>query len=471
MSSKALLSMFGGFLALTGCLAAQETQITVRPEKVGREFQGMGCGEIYYEGHVTSLAARGKNAEQERLYDAMFGAVRTDFLHLFIRPDHEPVNDNTDPFKPEFRDENFGYCAHTLAICAAARKRRPGIRLYASLYSPPGWMKTNNDPGGGGEARATLKPGMEQELGEYCWAFLDYMRRHGYPVEFLSIANECDWPHSQPGYFLTPQAHAELFAKVATHLGEMKRRHPGTPCPKLVAPNVLSAVDCAGRYLPPLLALAGSRVDVIGSHDYDRRGHRWKTLVEAAGGRPVWCTEWCVNGADTSPGLLNSASEFWLAMSEAFNGGANVWMAYDWVYPPRQGGEALIHVDWGSGFQLTKIYHAFRQWCAPLAPGMRSVATDVTGQFASDISKPGVKAAAFISRDRRRLVVYAGAVQGEPAAISLVVGGGFGNSPLRRTRTSANENCAMLPPARMDKGTFHETLPPRGMETFELTAP
>lgn len=466
LPSAILLLSFVAASAVAG-----ETTVLVRPETVRQEFQGMGCGEIYFEGHVTSLAERGNLAGQQRLYDAMFSAVRTDFLHLLIRPDHEPANDNSDPFKPEFHDGNFEDCKSTLAICEAARKRRPGLKLYASLYTPPAWMKTNNDPGGGGEARATLKPGMELELGEYCWAFLDYMRRHGQPVEYLSIANECDWPHTQPGYSLTPEAHAALFAKVAAYLDEMKRRHPATPRPKLVAPNVLSAVDCAGRYLPPLLAAAGSKVDVVASHDYDRRGHRWKTLADQSGGRPVWCSEWCVNRPDPSPELINSAADFWLAMSEAFNDGANVWMAYDWVYPPRQGGEALIHVDWGSGYRLTKIYHGFRQWCAPLAPGMRVVSTEVSGEFASEISKPGVKAAAFLSRDGRRLVVHVAAVQGDPASLVLAVGGRFANAPLRRTRTGPSENCAALPPARMSEGRFLETLPPRGLETFELTIP
>ena len=145
--------------------------------------------------------------------------------------------------------------------------------------------------------------------------------------------------------------HAALFAKVAAYLAEMAKRHPEVPRPKLVGPNGLSAIDASEKYLPPLLRKAGDQLDIVGTHDYDRRGDRWKALTKAAKGRPVWGTEWCVNGPDDSPGLIRSATEFWLAMSEAFNGGANVWMAYDWVYPPRQGGEALIHLKWGESWE------------------------------------------------------------------------------------------------------------------------
>lgn len=449
--------------------ATNETVVTVQPEARQQVFQGMGCGLIYFEGHVTSLAARGKLAEQEQLFDAMFRDVPTDYLQLMIRHNHEPANDNADPYTPEFREENFACYKATLAVCEAARKRRPNLKLYATLYTPPAWMKTNNEPGGGGKLKATLKPGLEAELGEFCWAFLDYMHRHGQTVDFLSIANEPDWPHTQPGYFLTPRQHAELFGKVAAYLDEMHRRRPAVPRPRLVAPNVLSAVDCAKRYLPPLLEGGGQKLDVVGGHDYDRRGHRWQAVTQMSQGRPVWVTEWCVNGPDTSPGLLRSAAEFWLAMTEAFNDGVNVWMAYDWAYPTRQGGEALIHIDWGQRYHLTKIYHGFKQWCAPLAPGMRVVRTEVSGACASDISKPGVKAAAFMLPDGRRLVVQVANVQEQEAAIRLNIGGAFAAAKIIRHRTSATEDAALLPEARMQRGAFGDNLPPRGMVTYQLT--
>ncbi len=458
-------------LAASSGRAAGETQIQVHPEKPRQEFQGMGCGAIFYEAHMTSLGFAGKNNEQEKLNDAMFRDVNTDVLELMIRHDHEPKNDDHDPYTYNFSEGDFDYCKHTLAICEAAKKRKPQMKLYAVLYTPPAWMKTNNDPNGGGSLKGTLKPGLELEEGEFIWAFLDYMRKHGQTIDYLSIANECDWPHTQPGYFMSPERHAEVFAIIAGYLDEMARRHPETPRPKLIAPNNLSAVDCAGKYLPPLLAKAGAQVDVVGCHDYDRRGHRWKALASKIGNRPLWQTESCFNGKDTSTDLVNSATEQWLAMTEAFNEGVNVWMAYDWVYPPRQGGEALIHLNWAKDFHLTKIYHGFRQWCAPLKKGMHLVESEVTGEFASGISKPGVKSSAFISPDGKHLAVHVVAVQDAPAEFTLTVGGAFANAAIRRTRTSASENGVELPAARMNSGKYAETLPPRGMVTYELSVP
>ncbi len=431
----------------------------------------MGCGAIFYEGHITRLGERGKVAEQEHLYDDMFSKVHTDYLQLMIRHDHEPQNDNDDPYDAKFKDEWFAYAKKTVAICEAAKKRNPQIQLYATLYTPPPWMKTNHEVSAGGQAKGTIIPGMELEVGEFCWAFLDYMHRHGQDIKYLSIANEPDWPHTQPGYFLTPEQHVDLFLKLAAYFAEMARRHPEVPKPRLVGPNNCSAVACGEKWLKPLLEKAGNFVDVVGTHDYDRRGDRWRKLRQIAGSRPLWLTEWCVNGPDNSPDLIHSASQYWLAMTEAFNGGANVWMAYDWVYPPRQGGEALIHQGWNEDYHLTKIYHGFRQWCLPLRPGMKIVKTDLTGPAATGISKPGLKASAFISADGKQLVIHAAAVQDTNIPIRIELSGPLSSLPVQRYRTSRTEDMALLEPITFHEGSLTETLPAGSMMTWLIGFP
>src|SRR3954451_7713150 len=108
-------------------------RITVQPARLRQEFQGLGCGAIFYEGHITSLAARHKDARQRELYDDMFAKVPTRFLQLMIRHDHEPQNDNDDPWTPSFDPAKFKWCEPTIAIAKAARERRPDIQLFATL--------------------------------------------------------------------------------------------------------------------------------------------------------------------------------------------------------------------------------------------------------------------------------------------------------------------------------------------------
>ncbi len=437
--------------------AAQPVRISVQPGKVRQEFQGLGCGAMFYEGHITSLAARQKGDRQRELYDDMFAKVNTRYLHLMIRATHEPQNDNADPWTPAFDPANFKYCEHTLAIAKAAKERRPDIELLATMLTPPPWMKTNNEESGKG--KATLKPKLELEYAEYLWAFLAHMARNGCPVKYLAISNECDWDHSQPGCFFTPDDHAKLFEIVGDYLDKMAVKFPDVPRALLVGPNTLSAPGAAKNYIPALERKAAKHLAVLAAHDYDMRGDRWGDLQKLARGRPVWMTEWCARGDDESLGQINSGTAYASAMHDAFTGGANVWMAYDWVYPPRKGGEALIHVDWGKDYVLKKPYWVFRQWAASLAPGMRVVE--------SASSDAGIKATAFLSA-KRELVVHVVNNTDAAAPVQLTIPGSAASAA--RQRTSATEDAAGLPPlAPASSGGYAETLPARSLTTYQFT--
>jgi hypothetical protein len=169
-------------------------------------------------------------------------------------------------------------------------------------------------------------------------------------------------------------------------------------------------------------------------------------------------TEWCARGDDESPGQINSGTAYASAMHDAFTGGANVWMAYDWVYPPRKGGEALIHVDWGKDYVLKKPYWVFRQWAAPLMPGMRVVE--------SASSDAGIKATAFLSAKRELIVHVVNNTDGA-APVQLAIPGSA--APATRQRTSATEDAVTLPPLPPAGGGYVDTLPARSLTTYQFT--
>ena len=433
--------------------------VTVYANRRRQLFAGLGAGAIFFEGHITSLAARNKDERQRELYDDMFSRVRTRYLQLMIRHDHEPENDDDSPWTQTFDEKNFAYCEHTLAIARAARDRQPDIEFFATLYTPPAWMKTNGALSAGGEKRATIKPGMEIELAEFCWAFCAHMHRHGVSIGYLSIANEPDWPHEQPGYCLTAEQHAELFAKVTAYFDRMARRHKDVPRPRFVAPNVLSAVGAAQDWVPRLLRKAARQVDVIGAHDYDRRLNRWRLLRAAAGKRPVWMTEWCQRDEDSSPGLIDSAMSYGEMMHEAFRGGANAWLAYDWVYPPPKGGQSLIHVDWGKDYRLTKIYHLFRQWSGVLPWDSHVVESGQNGKLLAN---------AFLTPDRDAIVVHVLNREEKSKKLQLAIRGGFASALARRLRTSPSEDCAEITDLVTARGVLRDTLPAKSLTTYRF---
>ncbi len=460
-----------GIVSLTSALcAADDITITVQTGRPRQSFDGLGVGAIFYEGHITSLAARQKDELQQKLYDDMFTHVATDFLQLMIRETHEPENDNDDPWKPSFDKKNFAYCEHTLAIAKAALARRPKMQFVATLYTPPSWMKTNGDPSGGGQAKATVKDGLQLELAEYIWAFVAYMQRNGVPIQYVCICNEPDWPHEQPGYFLTADKHAALLKAVGEYFEKMATTFPTVPAPKFVSPNTLSAPGAAKDYVPLALRTAGKYVDVIASHDYDPRGDRWGALRKLGGKRPIWLTEWCARDKDASPGMIKSAIQYGSSMHDAFKGGVNVYMAYDWVYPPRDSGEAFIHVNWGNDYQLTKPYHLFRQWAEPLTPGMKVV--EVTIEARRGIDATGVKPTAFLAEDGEKVVVHIVNSQDKPASIAVKIAGKLSAvKKAARSITSADQNAAAIADLDLAAGGFSDTLPGQSLVTYRLEIP
>lgn len=439
--------------------------VTVDPDEVRQVFEGLGCGVIYYEAHITSFARRKKYELQEQLYDDMFSRVRTRYLQLMIRETHEASNDNDDPFLPEFKDEDFAYCEHTIAIAKAALKRQPEMQLHATLYTPPPWMKTNNDASGGGVSCATLIEGLELELAEYIWAFLAHMQKNGVPVRYLSIANEPDWRHTQPGYFLEPEQHAALLKAIAEYLDAMADEHPEVSRPRLVAPNTLSVRHAVHRYVPRMLESAPGYLDVVASHDYDWWGDRWDLLCELSRPRSVWMSEWCARDKDNSPGKINSAMEYGKSMYEAFRGGVNVYMMYDWVYPPHPGGVAMIYVNWGQDYVLSKPYYFFRQWAEPLEPGMRFVETEIGDGGSGD-----VKVTSFVNTNGTMLVVHAVNTGGSDETVSFGLAGGFAGTVTADTmRTSGDENMVVLP-SYTGSGMFTNTLPGKSITTYVINS-
>ena len=459
------LTLASLLLAGTANAASEPLRITIDPAELRQEFQGLGCGVQFYEAHVTSLAARHKDERQRQLYDDMFAKVPARYLNLMIRPDHEPSDNHSDPWNPTFDPKDFAYCKHTLSIAAAAKERRPDIELLATLQTPPAWMKTNNDVSGGGQARGTLKPGYELKFAAYVWGFLAHMAQNGQPVKYVSISNECDWPHDQPGCFFDPEAHATLFAIVGDYLQKMATKHPDVPRAILVGPNTLSAPAAVKSYIPAMQRKAARYVQVLAAHDYDPRGDRWGDMRRLARGRPVWMTEWCARDKDDSPGQINNAIEYGRAMHEAFTGGVNVWMAYDWAYPPRNSGEALIQIDWGNDYKLLKPYWVFRQWATPLVPGMHVVTATPPRSGRAPAS---VLPTAFLSKDGKSLIVHVVNTADAESAIVLDIKGAAQLGPASRWQTGAAGDMSELKPLEPAGSGYPDVLPAKSLTTYRV---
>jgi O-glycosyl hydrolase len=81
-----------------------------------------------------------------------------------------------------------------------------GIKFFASIWSPPAWMKTSNSLVGG-----TLKEGYETELARYFRNFIEAYEDEGIPIFAITVQNEPNFlPQTYPGMRLSPEQEKKI---------------------------------------------------------------------------------------------------------------------------------------------------------------------------------------------------------------------------------------------------------------------
>lgn len=207
-------------LALTsGAPPASEPAIQVDEATRGQSFQGIGAAmtdsSAWLLGHLPPAA--------ERFW---LGALfRPTALHLAVLRVPIGASDFTAAGRPYSYDDlpaghsdrrlRFFSIVHDYVnVIPALRQVRalaPAVRVMASLWSPPGWMKVNrklSNPGGAGKLRGD----MYGPLARYFVRFLKAYARAGVAVRSITPQNEPGQPTPYPGMALSEGAEASFIA-------------------------------------------------------------------------------------------------------------------------------------------------------------------------------------------------------------------------------------------------------------------
>lgn len=366
----------------------QTLEINVDPNNITHRYDGMGAGVMFYDNQFNI---------SNKLFDWCFRDVNTQILHVLIRPDFEPVNDNDDWQVLNQNAFDWDRCERLFWICWHAKQRNPDLKVYACLYSPPAWMKANDSTTG----EAGLKPGenYKLEMAEYVYAFLKHAQWKGTEIDYLCLFNEPDFPHEQDGTYypsLAELAKTQAFVKekvdVLIDADDDFDHKPRYVFPETLGPGSITRAGKKGKELAGV-AKQGvlDHVEVWGVHDYWNTGgnywnDRYRELREfpGVGDRPIWMTEW----AQRFPrGDLASSLEYGQNILDAIQRGASAWMAFEWAHPAdNQSG--LISTDWGekvpeARFWRSKSYYIFKQIANTSPVGGDVVAVKKTGNAKS----------------------------------------------------------------------------------------
>ena len=133
----------------------------------------------------------------------------SDFVHgeAYTYDDMPPGQ--TDPDLTNFSIEHDR--AYIIPALQDALKINPGLKVMASPWSPPAWMKTSDALGNG-----SLLPEFYPAFAAYFVKFIQAYEAEGIPIHAITLQNEPHYePHSYPGMRMEPEEAAEF---VKNHL-------------------------------------------------------------------------------------------------------------------------------------------------------------------------------------------------------------------------------------------------------------
>lgn len=310
-----------------------------------------------------------------------------------------------------------------LEVPTAKLAESMGAEVFASPWTPPAWMKSNDNIVGG-----MLDTNEYAAYAGHLKAFADYMSSNGAPLYAISVQNEpdasvsyesCDWNATQMLNFVKYNAPA---------IGV-----------KIIMPE---SEDFNHALSDPTLddPVAASHVAIIGGHIYGGGIAPYPLAVSE--GKQVWMTEH-LNTDTTWSAVLGTALEINACMRADMN-------AYVWWYIRRFYG--LIN----ESSVVTKRGYVMSQFARFIRPGYYRVSATAAPQTNVDVTA---------YKDGSTVVIVA--VNNGSSAISqtFAVQNGSSNSYTPYV-TSTTQNCEQGKGISASGGIFTTTLDPSSVTTF-----
>jgi glucosylceramidase len=375
--------------------------LTVDDSTTYQTFNGFGgtFNELGWS-YLSLLSPSDQTQAMTLLFDATNGAGfvygripigSNDFATSFYTDDDSATNDYSMANFSIARDKQY-----VIPYVQAALKINPNIHLWASPWSPPGWMKVNGQPLMGWEPPGSVAgtvggemiddPNILQAYALYISMWVQGYEGLGLPIEVLMPQNEpsydtsyssCLWP--PPLYekfiaqYLGPQF-ASLKLDTQIYVGTMSDGDPNTDDTIL---SDIMADQTAMKYVKGF-------------------GMQWNVLSQVPSvtpaNLPIWQTEHkCGNyhwltpfNPNQAPNDFPYAVESWGNIRDWIKAGVNTYGAWNMVLDTIGIGiaktiwpqNALLTVDRTSKtLNVTPAYYVFRHVSQYVVPGAQRVAT------------------------------------------------------------------------------------------------
>jgi glucosylceramidase len=181
-----------------------------------------GFGFTLSQGSASHLLAMSDSARKSVLQE-LFGTGEKDIRISYLRLSVAASDLNAFPFSyndlkdpratdPTFSQFSLSYdTLDVLPILKQILEVNPQIKLMASPWSPPTWMKDNRDTRGG-----SLLPEFEANYAQYLVKYIQEMAKRGFIIDALTIQNEPLHPGNNPSLLMLADQQARF---IGQHLG------------------------------------------------------------------------------------------------------------------------------------------------------------------------------------------------------------------------------------------------------------
>lgn len=325
----------------------------------------------------------------------------------------------------------------SINVPTATRARALGAAIIATPWTPPAWMKTNDNTVGG-----SIDTNNYAAYAAHLKAFADTMASYGDSVYAVSVQNEPDANVGYESCYWSPTNFLDFMRKYAPDVG--------------VPVFMPESESFNHTFSDPTLndSLARAHTAFIGGHIYGTSPQPYPLAVQK--GKEVWMTEYLINGAvnqtnvDTTwyGALLTARS-----ISDCMNAGMS---AYVWWYIVRYYGPIDDGTYSGRAGSVTKKGYVMSQFARFVRPGYHRV-------YAAYNPQPNVFLTAYSGSGRTVIVVIN---MNSSSVVQPVVLNNSGVTSFTTYVTSASENCAQGGSVQVSGGTFTAQLAPSSVTTF-----
>ena len=396
--------------------------IDVDPAIRYQEMAGFGAAITDASAYLVQqrMNERQRGALMEELFGRKQGGIGLSFARLTIgASDFSRSHYSFDDMPPGQSDLPLAYFwidpnrADVLPVVKRALAINPQLKVMASPWSAPGWMKTSDSL-----IQGSLKPEAFGAFAQYLRRYVDAYQAEGVPIFALTLQNE---PHFEPADY--PGMRVETSSRAAFiggYLGPLlARHHPGIRIldwdhnwDQAGSPAQVLADPAAANYVSGVAwhCYAGDVRVQAALHDARPDKETWFT--ECSGGQ--WMPEWGGALQFFVRTLVIDATRGWAK-------GVLLWnLALDEQHGPHLGGcsdcRGVVTIDAASG-SVTRNpeYYALAHASRFVRPGARRIA--------SSSGHDGLDTVAFRNADDGSVALVVANAAGERRVFSVRVRG------------------------------------------------